>query len=144
MKFTETYYDDAERLAHYLSARDGKMVEIINTSSAGFPLPAKSKTLPFMVNAFKVGRYEIAYLETRSYGDKDLKYRNRNLHRIMMGERIREAREACGMSLDSLELLTGIKARNLENIENGRYDASIDILGNIGDAIGCHLDFIKD
>ncbi len=144
MKFTELYFDDAERLAQYLSARDGKAAELVNTSSDGFPLPPKFKELPSVVNAFKVGSYEIAYLERRGYGDKDRKYRNRTLHRIMMGERIREARDAKGMTLESLEMLTGIKARNIENIELGRYDAGIDILSNIGEALGCHLDFVLD
>lgn len=144
MKFTELYFDDAERLAQYLSSRDNKRVEIINDSSEGYPLPPKFKELPPMVNAFKVGHYEIAYLEERSYADKDARYRNRNLHRIMMGERIRDARESQGMSLDSLSVLTGIKARNLENLEAGRFDASLDLLANVGEALGCHLDFVFD
>ena len=143
-RFTEIYYDDAQRLAVYLANRDGCEIEIINGSSEYFPLPPKMKDLPEMVNAFRVGDYEIAYLDKRPYPEKDLKYRNRNLHRVMMGERIRFAREEKGMSLEQLEILTGIKAKNLENIELGRYDASIDVLSNIGEALGCHLDFVLD
>lgn len=144
LKFTELYYDDAQRLAVYLSTRDGNEIEIVNGSSEMFPLPPKMKDLPEVVNFFKVGDYEIAYLEKRPFAEKDLKYRNRNLHRVMMGERIRLAREAKGMTLEALEIFTGIKAKNIQNIELGRYDASIDTLSNIGEALGCHLDFVSN
>ena len=141
-RFTEVYYDDAERLATYLSARDNEDIEVVQGTSEYFPIPPKMKEMPKMVNFFKVGSYEIAYLEKRPYADKDMKYRNRTLHRVMLGERLREARESKGMSYEGLELLTGIRARNIENIEAGRYDATIDVLGNIGEALGCHLDFV--
>ena len=141
-RFTEVYYDDAERLATYLSARDNEDIEVVQGTSEYFPIPPKMKEMPKMVNFFKVGNYEIAYLEKRPYADKDMKYRNRTLHRVMLGERLREARESKGMTLEGLEILTGIRARNIENIEAGRYDATIDVLGNIGEALGCHLDFV--
>ena len=141
-RFTEVYYDDAERLATYLSARDNEDIEVVQGTSEYFPIPPKMKEMPKMVNFFKVGNYEIAYLEKRPYADKDMKYRNRTLHRVMLGERLREARESKGMSYGGLELLTGIRARNIENIEAGRYDATIDVLGNIGEALGCHLNFV--
>ena len=144
LRFTELYYDDAERLALYLSARDGAGVEIIQCPSEYFPIPPKMQQMPETVNAFKVGACEIAYLERRPYPEKDIKYRNRTLHRVMLGERLRDAREARGMTLDGLEQLTGIKAKNIENIELGRHDAGIDTLGNIGEALGCHLDFVFD
>lgn len=143
-RFTEVYFDDAERLATYLSARDNEDIEVVKGPSEYFPIPPKMKDMPDMVNFFKVGNYEIAYLEKRPYADKDMKYRNRTLHRVMLGERLREARESKGMSYEGLELLTGIRARNIENIEAGRYDATIDVLGNIGEALGCHLDFVFD
>lgn len=142
LRFTELYFDDAERLALYLAARDGEQVEIIQGDSSFYPTPPKMQEMPDTVNAFRVGNYEIAYLEKRPYEEKDRKYRNRTLHRVMLGERLREAREAKGMTVDGLEKICGIKAKNIENIELGRFDASIDILGNIGDALGCHLDFV--
>ena len=144
LRFTELYFDDAERLALYLAARDGEQVEIIQGDSSFYPTPPKMQEMPDTVNAFRVGNYEIAYLEKRPYEEKDRKYRNRTLHRVMLGERLREAREAKGMTFDGLEKICGIKAKNIENIELGRFDASIDILGNIGDALGCHLDFVFD
>ena len=144
LRFTELYFDDAQRLAQYISARDGEDIEVINGSSEFFPIPPKMKEKPEMVNAFKVGNYEIAYLDKRVHTDKDIKYRNRNLHRVMIGEVISEKRNQRNLTLDDMEQLTGIKARNLESIEQGRYDVSIDILGNIGEALGCHLEYIED
>ena len=141
IRFTELYYQDALRLAQYLSARDGGGIEVINGSSEFFPLPLKMKEMPKKVNAFKVGNYEVAYL-SNSGGEQ--KYHNRNLHRVMIGEVVSEKRKERNLSLEDLECLTNIKARNLESIENGRYDVSIDILGNIGEALGCHLEFVDD
>ena len=43
LRFTELYYDDAERLALYLSARDGNEVEIIKCDSEFFPLLSEQK-----------------------------------------------------------------------------------------------------
>ena len=40
-----------------------------------------------------------------------------------------------------MEILTGIRAKNLENIELGRYDATLDVLANIADALNCDLKF---
>lgn len=144
MKFTEIYYEDAERLARHISERDGKEVEIIRESSTDFPLPPKRKWLPNEVDAFIVGDYEIAYLEMGPRKESDKKYHNRCLHRVMAGERLRALRMKCGKSLQELEDLTGLKARNIDGIETGRYDASVDVLANIGEALGYHLDFVKD
>ena len=141
LRFTELYFDDAQRLAQYLSVRDGEEIEIVNCPSEFFPIPPKQKVLPDKVNAFRVGRYEIAYLTTQK---SEPKYSNRNLHRVIAGEMIQNMRIFKRMSLETLEEKTGIRAKNLESIENGRYDVSIDILGNIADALGCHLELVED
>lgn len=144
IRFTEIYFDDAERLALYVSSRDNCEIYTEKCPSELFPIPPKMKDMPAEVEAFCVGNYEIAYLEHRKYEGQDMKYKNRTLHRVMLGERLREARESKEMSLETLEALTGIRAKNIENIEAGRFDATIDILGNIGDALGCHIDFVFD
>ena len=144
IRFTEIYYDDAERLALYLSARDKEEVFTEKCPSECFPIPPKMKTMPEEVEAFVVGNYEIAYIEHRTHEDQDMKYRNRVLHRVMLGERIRELREKAGYTCYDIETMTGIRAKNLENIEAGRFDVTIDILGNIGDALGCHVDFVSN
>lgn len=143
-RFTEIYFDDAERLALYLSARDGSEIFTEKCPSANFPIPPKMKAMPEEVEVFVVGRYEIAYLDHRTHADQDIKYRNRVLHRVMLGEMLKEKREERGLTLQNLEDLTGIRAKNIENIEAGRFDATIDILGNIGDALGCHVELVSN
>lgn len=144
IRFTEVYYDDAERLALYVSSRDNCEIFTEKCPSEFFPIPPKRKIMPDMVDVLCVGNYEIAYLEHREHPIQDIKYRNRTLHRVMLGERLKEARESKGVTLEELERMTDIRAKNLENIEAGRFDATIDILGNIGDALGCHVDFVFD
>lgn len=144
IRFTEIYYDDAERLALYIAGRDNCDIHTEICTSEFFPIPPKMKEMPDEVNIIVVSNYEIAYLEHRRYPDQDIKYRNRTLHRVMLGDKLKDARESCGMTLEGLETLTGIRAKNIENIEAGRFDATIDILGNIGDALGCHVDFVFD
>lgn len=141
---TELYQRDAERLALYLSQRDGEEISLDFGDSEYFPQPPKGLFMPREVNSFVVGDYHVAYILDGEADGKDIKYHNRNLHRIMLGERIKDARLVKGITLVELERLTGIKARNIENIESGRLDAGIDVISNIGEALGCHLDFIFD
>ena len=47
------------------------------------------------------------------------------------------------MSIEDLSDYTGIKPRNLENMELGRFDATIDIIANIASALGCTFDFVE-
>lgn len=138
MKFTELYYGDAQRLAVYLSARNGADIILANGSSDGFPLPPKTKKMPQTIDYFEIGHDMVAYLNKE--GD-DIKYKDRNLRRIVFGEKLRDVRKSKGFTLEELERWTGIKARNLESIENGRYDASIDVVSNICEALGVMLDF---
>ena len=56
---------------------------------------------------------------------------------------MQEARKRADVTLDELSASTGIKIRNLENIENGRYDVTLDIMYNIASALGCTLDFME-
>lgn len=137
MKFTELYYGDAQRLAMFLSARNGCDIEMTHGPSLGFPLPPKKKELPPEVDALMIGDDEVAFLYKEG---ENLKYKDRNLRRIIFGETMRSARERKGVSLSELEKRTGIKARNLVNIEDGRYDASIDVVYNICNALGCHIE----
>lgn len=137
MKYTELYFGDAQRLAIYLAARNGCEIEMTRGSSSGFPLPPKKKELPPEVDALVVGDDEVAFLYKEG---ENLKYKDRNLRRIIFGETMRNARERKGVSLLELEKRTGIKARNLANIEDGRYDASIDVVYNVCNALGCHIE----
>lgn len=137
MKYTELYFGDAQRLAIFLAARNGCEIEMTRGSSSGFPLPPKKKELPPEVDALVVGDDEVAFLYKEG---ENLKYKDRNLRRIIFGETMRNAREHKSVSLLELEKRTGIKARNLANIEDGRYDASIDVVYNVCNALGCHIE----
>lgn len=140
LKFTETYYDDAERFALYLSATTGDDVELVYDDSDGFPMPPKGMCFDPQVSCFKVGGIEIAYLKKRKSPLEDLKHRNRTLYRYVMGQSLREARERAGMSLDDIAEKTGLKASNIRNVELGRYNADMDVMGNLLEAMDCHFE----
>ena len=143
-KYTEIYYDDALRLAQFLSERTGKEIVPVEMESEGFPMLPKNEVFGKKTPAFIVGDYAIAYFKKRNSPDEDLKYRDRNLHRLQFGIKMREARERAGIDLDQLSAYTDIKKKNLENIENGKYDVSIDIIGNIASALGCTFGFVEN
>lgn len=143
MKFTEIYFDDALRLAQFLSERYDEDIVPVEMDTEGFPMPAKGEEFGEKTQALMVGDYAIAFFRKRSSPDQDLKYRDRNLHRVQFGIKLQKARERAGLDLDQLSAYTDIKAKNLENIEKGRFDASIDIIGNIAAALACTFDFIE-
>ena len=143
MKFTEIYFDDALRLAQFLSDRTGKEIVPAEMDTEGFPMPPKSEEFGEKTPALIVGDYAIAYFKKRNSPDEDLKYRDRTLHRVQLGIKMQEARKRADIDLDQLSAYTGIKAKNLENIEKGRFDVTIDILGNIAEALGCDIDFVE-
>lgn len=143
LKYTEVYFDDALRLAQYFSERDSQEIKAVEMDSKGFPVSSKGMEFGEKTQALIVGDYAIAFFKKRSSPDEDLKHRNKNLNRVMFGTKMQEARKRADIDLDQLSAYTGISMRNLENIENGRYDASIDIIGNIASALGCTFDFVE-
>lgn len=143
-KFTEVYFDDALRLAQFLAERFNEEIKPVEMDSEGFPTPPKNEDFRERTQALLVGDYAIAFFRKRTSPDEDLKYKNRALHRVQFGFMMREARERAGIDLDQLSEYTGIKAKNLENIENGRFDVSIDIIYNIADAIGGSFVFLTN
>ena len=144
LKYTEVYFDDALRLAQYFSGRDDQEIKSVEMESKGFPMPPKGEEFGKKTNALVVGDYAIAYFKKRTSPDEGLKHRDRNLHRVMFGTKMQEARKRADIDLDQLSAYTGIKMRNLENIENGKFDVSIDMIGNIADALGCTFDFVDN
>ena len=144
MKYTEIYFDDALRLAKFLSERTGKEIVPVEMDSEGFPMPPRNEEFGEKTPALIVGDYAIAYFKKRNSPDEDLKYRNRTLHRVQLGFKMREARERAGIDLDQLSAYTDIKVKNLVNIEKGRFDVTIDILGNIAAALGCSIDLVDN
>jgi transcriptional regulator with XRE-family HTH domain len=57
---------------------------------------------------------------------------------------MQEARKRADIDLDQLSAYTGLKVKNLENIEKGRFDVTIDIIANLAAALGCTFDFVED
>lgn len=143
-RFTEMYYDDAVRFAQYIQATEGGEIELVKEDTDGFPLPPKHKIFGNMVNCLKVRNFEIAYLGQRRNPDDDKKHRNRNLYRYIMGQKIKEVRELSGITLEELAEKSGYKPNNIRNIEMGRFNADIDTLCNIVEAMDAHFEVMKD
>lgn len=143
-RFTEMYYDDVVRFAQYIQATEGGEIELVKEDADGFPLPPKHKIFGNMVNCLKVRNFEIAYLEQRRNPDDDKKHRNRNLYRYIMGQKIKEVRELSGITLEELAEKSGYKPNNIRNIEMGRFNADIDTLCNIVEAMDAHFEVMKD
>lgn len=142
-KFTEVYFDDALRLAQFLAERFNEEIKPVEMDAEGFPMPPKGEEFEKRTKALIVGDYAIAFFRKRTSADEDMKYRDRALHRVQFGFKMKEARERVKMSLEDLSDYTGIKPRNLENIEAGRYDATLDVISNIASALGCTFDFVE-
>ena len=143
-KYTEIYFDDALRLAQFLSERTGKEIVPVEMESEGFPTPARNAEFGEKTQALIVGDYAVAFFRKRTSPDEDVKYRDRVLHRVQFGFKMQEARKRAGIDLDQLSAYTGIKAKNLENIEKGRYNVPMDIIGYIASALGCTFDFVEN
>lgn len=141
-KFTEVYFDDALRLAQFLAERFNEEIKPVEMDSEGFPMPAKGEELNERTPALIVGDYAIAFIRKRTGADEDRKHRDRGLHRVQFGFMLKEAREKAGMTLEDVSELTDLKPRNIENIEKGRYDATIDIVSNIAAALGGTFAFV--
>lgn len=65
-------------------------------------------------------------------------------NRDYIGKRIAEIRQAKGLSIRQLADASGVNFANIYKIENGKYNVSIDILGKICEALGYHVDIMKN
>ena len=143
IKFTEIYFDDALRLAQFLSKRFNQDIKPVEMDSEGFPTPAKGEEFAERTQALVVGDYAIAFFKKRANIDEDRKHRNKNLSRIMFGINMKAARERANMTLEDLADFTGYSVGNLRNIENGKYGVDIEIIAIIAAALGCTFDFVE-
>lgn len=64
-------------------------------------------------------------------------------HREIIGQQIAKIRNEKGITQEQLSELTGLNRANISKIETGRYNASIDIIGKIADALGCRIEIIE-
>lgn len=142
-RFTEVYFDDALRLAQFLAERFNEEIKPVEMDSEGFPMPAQNEKLEKRTQALVVGDYAIAFIKKRKNYDDDMKKKNHALNRVRFGFMMREAREKANMSLEELSEYTGIKANNLERVEEGRFDASVDLIYNIAAALGGTFAFVS-
>lgn len=63
--------------------------------------------------------------------------------RIRIGFRIRELREARGLSIRALAELSGLNKSTIMNLEAGRFDARLDTLGQIAGVFNMKIDFVS-
>ena len=143
MKFTEIYFDDALRLAQFLSKRTGKEIVPVEMDSEGFPTPPQKEVFGNKTQALIVGDYAIAFFRKRASIDEDRKQRDRNLHRIKFGIKLKAARERANMTLEDLSDYTDYNPKTLERVENGRFEASLEMISNLADALGYEIDFVE-
>ena len=65
-------------------------------------------------------------------------------NREYIGKRIAEIRQTKGLSIRQLAEASGVNFANIYKIENGKYNVSIDILAKICEALGYHVDIMKN
>ena len=65
-------------------------------------------------------------------------------NREYIGKRIAEIRQAKGLSIRHLAEDCGVNFANIYKIENGKCNVSIDILAKICEALGYHVDIMKN
>ena len=64
--------------------------------------------------------------------------------KIYIGRRIKELREARGLTQAGLAEKAGLLQANLARVESGRYSTGLDILSRIAEALGCRIDLIEE
>ena len=145
--YTEVFLDDAMRLCKYIAKEDG-VIRVSMADPANFPDPPKGLAFPeplFAVRVTKGGTTvaECAYLTMRDDDYDGIRFRNRWLLSVMLGDEIRRARESAGISLEELSTLTGYSTHSIDAMERGRYNLDMKILGRLADAMGCEIKLIK-
>lgn len=64
-------------------------------------------------------------------------------HRIKIGQQIMKIRESKGITQMQLAEMTGYGQSNICKIERGRYNASIDIIQKVCDALGARIEVVE-
>ena len=59
---------------------------------------------------------------------------------VLLGKRIRDARKKCGLTQKELADQTGLAAKTIQNIENGRKNPSYDTLARLMGRLGISPD----
>lgn len=95
-------------------------------SSYGFPIWVDADNNPYCQVDLPCDRYTVEVSDT-------------DRQRKQLGDAITKARKGKGLSVRALAKLSGITAANLSRIENGNYNAGIDIIFRICTALGASL-----
>lgn len=62
--------------------------------------------------------------------------------RIRIGNRLRELREAQGLTTTQLGEKCGLSHSTISKLENGRWSASIDMLSRVCEALGAKVEIV--
>lgn len=62
--------------------------------------------------------------------------------RVRIGHRLREIRQANGLTMEQLGEKCGLSHSTISKLENGRWSASIDMLSRVCEALGKKVDII--
>ena len=95
-------------------------------SSYGFPIWVDADNNPYCQCDLPCVRYTVEMSVT-------------DRRRKEIGEAIAKARAERGLTVRSLAKLSGVTAANINRIENGNYNAGIDIISRICAALGAEL-----
>lgn len=95
-------------------------------SSYGFPIWVDKDNNPYCQVDLPCDRYTVEVSDT-------------DRQRKQLGDAIAKARSGKGLSLRALAKQSGITAANLSRIENGKYNAGIDVIARICTALGVSL-----
>ena len=109
----------------------GERIQVRSTtrhpaSSYGFPIWVDADNNPYCQCDLPCVRYTVEISDT-------------DRQRKKLGDAIAKARKDKGLSVRALAKLSGITAANLSRIENGNYNAGIDIISRICTALGASL-----
>ena len=67
------------------------------------------------------------------------------LPRSRLGERVRDLREARGMTLDALAKEAGVSRKTIVNVQSGKHSPSLEKLAQIAAALGVSVsDLVSD
>lgn len=62
--------------------------------------------------------------------------------RLRIGSRLRELREAQGLTSTQLGEMCGLTQSTISKVENGKWSVSIDILSKVCEALGARVEIV--
>ena len=62
--------------------------------------------------------------------------------RLRIGSRLRELREAQGLTTTQLAEMCGMSHSTISKVENGKWSVSIDILSKVCEALGARVEIV--